>query len=59
MPNFVLFDASYYIFYRYYAIEQWFKLSKPDDPLQTLFVEKFRKTFVDKIGETVKKLICS
>ena len=56
MPNFVLFDASYYIFYRYYAIEQWFKLSKPDDPLQTLFVEKFRKTFVDKIGETVKKL---
>ena len=61
MPNFVLFDGSYYCFYRYYAIEQWFRLAnsdeKIDDPLQhPLFVEKFRKTFVEKIGETVQKL---
>ena len=61
MPNFVLIDGSYYCFYRYFAIEQWFRLAKADekidDPSQhKLFVEKFRKTFVEKIGETIKKL---
>lgn len=61
MPNFLLIDGSYYCFYRYFAIEQWFRLAKKDekmdDPFQNaLFVEKFRKTFVDKIGETTKKL---
>lgn len=61
MSNFVFFDGSYYCFYRYFAIEQWFRLAKKDekmdDPFQNaLFVEKFRKTFVEKIGETVKKL---
>jgi len=61
MSNFVFIDGSYYCFYRYFAIEQWFRLAKKDekigDPFQNaLFVEKFRKTFVDKIGETIKKL---
>ena len=61
MPNVILFDGSYFCFYRYFVIEQWFRLAKKDekmdDPFQNaLFVEKFRKTFVDKIGETIKKL---
>ena len=61
MPNFLLIDGSYYCFYRYFTIEQWFKLAKRDEKIDNpfeneLFVEKFRKTFVDKIGETIKKL---
>jgi len=61
MHNVILIDGSYYCFYRYFAIKQWFHLAKKDekidDPFQNaLFVEKFRKTFVEKIGETVKKL---
>ena len=61
MTNFVLIDGSYYCFYRYYATTQWFRLAKSEEvlgePLQnTMFVEKFRKTFVEKIGETISKL---
>jgi len=61
MPNFLLIDGSYYCFFRYFAIEQWFRLAKRDEKIENpyeheLFVEKFRKTFVDKIGETIKKL---
>lgn len=54
-------DMSYFIFYRYYALTGWWKLAKPDDPLgnpidNLEFVEKFKKTFVDKIMEIPKKL---
>ena len=61
MPNFLLIDGSYYCFYRYFAIQQWFKLAKKDENIDNpvehkLFIEKFRKTFVNKIGETIKKL---
>ena len=31
MPNFILIDGSYYCFYRYFAIEQWFRLAKKDE----------------------------
>ena len=61
MPNFLLIDGSYYCFLRYFATEQWFRLAKRDEKIENpyeheLFVEKFRKTFVDKIAETIKKL---
>jgi len=61
MTNFILIDGSYYCFYRYFATEQWFRLAKSDEPLgnplhNPLFVDKFRKTFVEKIGTTVNKL---
>ena len=61
MPNFILIDGSYYIFYRYFAILQWFKCShkgaKPDNPSQdTEFVEKFRSTFLSKLEEIPQKL---
>jgi len=59
--NFILIDGSYFIFYRYYALHAWWKLAKPDTDLNvpidnSEFVEKYRKTFVDKIGEIEKKL---
>ena len=61
MQNYILIDLSYFIFYRYFALISWWKLAKPDDPLgnpieNKEFVEKFKKTFIDKINEIPKKL---
>ena len=60
-PNFIFIDGSYYCFYRYFAIENWFKLAKPEEKISNpieneTFVAKFRKTFVEKIKEIPKKL---
>ena len=50
---FILVDTSYWIFYRYFAIMQWWKHAYPDielfeDPYENKeFVEKFTKTFLD------------
>ena len=51
--NIILIDLSYFIFYRYYALVQWWKLAKPDNelgnPIENLeFVEKFKKHFTKK-----------
>lgn len=61
MSNYILIDGSYYCFYRYYALLNWWKLAKPDDELNIPFeneefVEKFKSTFIDKIKEIPKKL---
>jgi 5'-3' exonuclease len=61
MPNFLLVDGSYFYFYRYYAINQWFKLSKSEGTLENPvenkdFIEKFEKTFVQKFKEIAVKL---
>lgn len=61
MPQFLLIDGSYYIFYRYHALLQWWKHSKPDDPLGNPienidFMERFKSVFVKKIQEVIKKL---
>lgn len=59
--TYILIDISYYIFYRYYALLNWWNFVQPDDPLgnpieNNEFVEKFKKTFINKIGEIPKKL---
>lgn len=60
--NYILIDTSYFIFYRYYALLNWWKMAKKDEPqlldpfLSQEFVEKFRKTFIDKLYEIPKKL---
>jgi len=61
MEKFLLIDASYFNFYRYHAIRQWFKLSKPEEILENPienkdFVEKFEKTFIQKFQEISGKL---
>ena len=60
-PTYILLDTSYFIFYRYYALINWWKCAKSDDPLgnpieNLEFVEKFKKTFNDKLFEIPKKL---
>ena len=59
--TFIFIDGSYFCFYRYYALMNWWKNAYPDDPLNipienSKFVEKFKKTFVEKIQEIPKKL---
>jgi len=59
--NFIIIDASYFIFYRYHALKTWIKHSDneiDEDKLyeNEIFMEKFLKTFQNKIKETEKKL---
>ena len=60
-PTFIFVDGSYYCFYRYYALQQWWKNAYPEevleDPYQNKkFVDKFRKTFVENLQQIPKKL---
>ena len=61
MMNYILIDASYFIFYRVYALHIWWKNARPHEELvnpytNDEFVEKFRTTFTSKISEIKKKL---
>ena len=59
---FILVDTSYWIFYRYYAILQWWNHAKTEQPLpenhieNEEFLEKFTKTFLESITLFKKKL---
>lgn len=55
--SFILVDASYFCFYRYYSLVSWWKRAHPDEPLEdpyenAIFVEKFKSLF----DETMKGL---
>lgn len=61
--NFILIDGSYYIFYRFYALEMWWKHSNQNEnqeyvePCKSpLFIDKFKKTFASNIAGIEKKL---
>jgi 5'-3' exonuclease len=60
-PTFIFVDGSYYCFYRYFALQQWWKNAYPDEILDDpynneLFVEKFKKTFIENFQQIPKKL---
>lgn len=58
--NYIFIDASYYIFFRFHALKNWWSLAKKDEPVipneSEEFKDKFRKMFVDKIKEIAKKV---
>jgi len=59
--NHIYIDASYFIFYRVFALCVWWRNAKKDDPLiepslNDEFLEKFCSTFIDKVKEIPKKL---
>ena len=54
-------DASYFIFFRYHALKNWWKLAKKDESQEcsatnAAFVAKFKELFVSKFKEIFKKL---
>jgi len=60
-PTFMFVDGSYYCFYRYFALMNWWRNAYPEEPLEDpyqneKFVEKFRKTFVENLQQISKKL---
>jgi 5'-3' exonuclease len=58
--NYIFIDGSYFVFHRYFALLSWCKLAKKEgmeNPIESEeFVEKFKKTFIEKIKEIPKKL---
>ena len=60
-PTFIFIDGSYYNFYRYFALLQWWKNAYPDKPLEdpyqnTEFVEKFKKNTCRTITTNKKEV---
>jgi len=60
-PTFIFVDGSYYCFYRFYALINWWKNAFPEEPLEEpfqneIFVEKFKKIFVETLQQIPKKL---
>lgn len=61
MNNYILIDGSYFIFYRVFALQIWWKNAKPDEELinpfeNKEFLEKYTSTFLSKIQELKVKL---
>ena len=59
--TYILIDASYYIFYRVFALVNWWKLSHKDQPITDLheneeFLTRFQSVFHSKLKEIPKKL---
>ena len=59
--TFIFIDGSYFCFYRYYSLLKWWKSAYPEtlieDPYQNeIFVEKFKKTFIEHVKTIPKKL---
>ena len=62
-PTFIFIDGSYFCFYRYYSLLNWWKNAYPEDldvlqnPYQNeKFVDKFKKIFIDNIQKIPKNL---
>ena len=58
---YLLLDTSYVIFYRYFALLQWWKMAKKEEELgdpnhNPEFIEKFEKTFLNCINIIKQKL---
>jgi 5'-3' exonuclease len=60
LNNFIIIDGSYFIFYRYYALIQWWSFYKKEKIENAFnneeFLDKFRTSFNDKVKEISKKL---
>jgi 5'-3' exonuclease len=61
-PESILFiDGSYFCFHRYHSIMRWWKNAYPEtvleDPFKNeMFVQKFKKTFVETVSKLTKQL---
>ena len=71
-PTYIFIDGSYFIFYRFYSMMNWWKLANPGPtvygelsnppPTPTQFeitddfIEKYKKTFIEKVEEIPNKI---
>lgn len=55
MTSCIILDASYYCFYRYYAILQWWKFSRPDKEIDEN-MDEFMLHFHNQFVSTLQKL---
>lgn len=61
IQTFIFVDGSYYCFYRYYSLLNWWKNAHKDEPLtdpmlNEVFVDKFKKLFVENLQQIPQKL---
>lgn len=60
IKNFIIIDGSYFIFYRYYALVQWWSFYKREKIENAFnneeFLNKFKSSFIDKVKEISNKL---
>jgi 5'-3' exonuclease len=65
MKNYLFIDGSYYVFYRFHSLYNWYKLSHPDENIEETmsepynndeFREKYFQLFETKLQEIPKKL---
>ena len=57
MTNYLIIDGSYYCFYRYHALKQWWGFARKELVLEEhhdAFLEKYRDVFVSKLLELPK-----
>jgi 5'-3' exonuclease len=61
--TFIFVDGSYYCFYRYFSLLNWWKNAFPENPIETqipienpIFVEKFKKLFIENLKNIQHKL---
>ena len=55
LDTYIFIDGSYFCFYRYYSLLNWWKNAYPEEPLgdpflNQTFIDKFKKTFVEHKG---------
>ena len=64
MKSYIFIDGSYFIYHRYFSLIRWWKLSNPESYLDdnqtyfsqnTIFVDKFKKIFLESIHSLPKK----
>ena len=59
--TFIFIDGSYFCFHRYYSLLNWWKNAYPEEPIvdpyqNEIFVEKYKKTFIENVQIIPKKL---
>ena len=61
--TYIFVDGSYFCFYRYHSLLNWWRIAKPENPEVLLnpyenvvFVEKFKKLFIETMEKLPKNL---
>lgn len=61
MKKYIFIDGSYFVYYRYFSLVRWWKSCQEENTMipysqNKVFVDKFKKTFLESIHSLPKKL---